>query len=188
MKDTVKASLRLSAALAALSTLATLAACGRQPTTMAADLQRDLDQASTTSVELAPHARSTAVVSALELGQSAEPKVATPKTTPERHAPQRAKAPAVTHRAPTQQVAAANPTPEPQPVAQTPAPVEEAPAPAPVEVPAPTPSAPQPVLTTPIPSPSPSRAPSRMPSRGGRGGGWWSTGDVIRNAPFPINP
>src|ERR1043165_6412751 len=34
MKDTVKASLRLSAALAALSTLVTLAACGRQPTTM----------------------------------------------------------------------------------------------------------------------------------------------------------
>ena len=54
-------------------------------------------------------------------------------------------------------------------IAETPAPAEE---------PAPTVTR-APVLTTPIPSPSP---------RGRQRGGTWTMGDVIRNAPFPINP
>lgn len=176
----MKASIRVIAALLAAGAAA---ACGRQ-TPVSDDLAADLEQATSSSVELAPRAPKTAVVSAIELGQSAAPKVEAPQTTPARRAPLRAKAPARTQRTPVRQVAAVKaPEPEPQPVAEAPAAVAEAPAP--VEAPAPiTVDAPAPA---PVPTPYPSRGPSRG-SRGGRGGGWWSTGDVIRNAPFPVNP
>ena len=163
---------------------------------MTADLQSDLDQASTTSVQLAPHARSTAVVSALELGESTAPKVETPKATPAPRAPERAKAPAPTRERPVEQVAAATPTPAPVPVAQTPAPVAEAPAPAPETGPS---WEPKIDPTAPVQSSDP--GPSRGTYGGrdhdgdhhghadrGRRGGGWSVGDVIRNAPFPVNP
>jgi hypothetical protein len=183
-RHTMNVSIRLLATLVALGGLA---ACGRQAT-MNDDLKHDLDQASTTSVELAPRARSTAVVSAIELGQAAEPKAETPHTTPARHAPARAKAPQPTRRTPVH-VAVAPQGAEPQPVSQAPAPVADAPAPAP---------APEPTVEAPAPSPTPAPVGSRGPTgdrdgdrhgdRRGRRGGWWSTGDVIRNAPFPINP
>ena len=187
---TMTRSIRLSAAVVSLSTLAALAACGRQAT-MTDELQRDLDQASTTSVELAPRPKSTTVVSAIELGEPAPAKTELPKTSPVPRAPQRAKAPAPKP-APAQHVAARAPTPAPVPVAETPSQVAEAPAPEPTPEPAPvmTSPAPQPVLTTPVPTPTraPGRTQGRAPGRAGRGGGWWSTGDVIRNAPFPVNP
>jgi hypothetical protein len=199
--DTMKLSIRLSAALVSLSALSALAACGRQ-TPMTDELQHDLDQASTSSVELAPRAKSTAVVSALELGESAEPKVEAPKTTPAPRAPEHAKAAAPTQQRPVQHVAVATPTPRPQPepVAQTPAPVAEAPAPAPARVaqaPAPAPGmSPSPSweptidANAPISEQGSARATSgdRHGDRHGRRGGTWSTGDVIRNAPFPVNP
>ena len=74
--------------------------------------------------------------------------------------PSRVAAPAVT------EVAAAEPAPQ---VESTPAPVET-----------PAEAAPAPARTPdhyPAPRPTPTRK-----------GGYWSTGDVIRNAPFPINP
>ena len=196
----MKLSIRLSAALVSLSALSALAACGRQ-TPMTDELQHDLDQASTSSVELAPRAKSTAVVSALELGESAKPEVEAPKTTPAPRAPEHAKAPAPTQHRPEQHVAAVTPTPHPQPepVAQTPAPVAEAPAPAPArvaEAPAPgmspSPSW-EPTIdaNAPISEPGSARTSSGRDHRGdrhGRGGGTWSTGDVIRRAPFPVNP
>jgi outer membrane biosynthesis protein TonB len=180
----VNTSIRPVAALVAMSALSALAACGRQAT-MTDDLKHDLDQASTASVELAPRGQQTAVVSAIELGESAAPQAKATHVTPARRAPERTKAPATTHVKPVVQQVAVTPTkPEPQPVAEQPAPVQEAPAPTPA------PAAP-PVIDAPAPSPMPS--PSTEPGRSrhgrtGRGGGWWSTGDVIRNAPFPINP
>lgn len=172
----MKASIRLVGTIAALGALA---ACGR-PSAVTDDLQRDLEQASSATVELAPNAPRTAVVSALELGEAEPPKVEAPKATPAPRAPQRAKAAAQTRRAPVQRVAVREPEPEPemQPVAEAPAVIAEAPAP--VETPAP------PVVRAPTPLPIP--APSRAPARRNGNGGWWSTGDVIRNAPFPINP
>lgn len=171
-----------SRSIAGLVALCALAACGR-PATVSDELQQDLQQASTAAVELAPRAPQTQVVSAIELGQSEAPKVAAPEPTPARKAPQRAKAPAQTRRTPVRQVAVERaPEPELQPVAEAPAVVAEAPAPQ--EEPAPI------TVSAPVPAP-PSRAPapSRVPARRGSGnGGWWSTGDVIRNAPFPINP
>ena len=171
---------------AGLLTLVGLAACGRQPATVSEDMQRDLDLAGTSAVELAPRAAQTQVVSAIELGKAAEaPKPEAPQAAPVRQTPRAPKAQVARHApaapAATQQVASApepKAEPEPRPVAEAPSPVAEAPAPAPeptVE------RAPAQIPTTPVPSPS--RGRSR-----GRSGGWWSTGDVIRNAPFPINP
>lgn len=52
-------------------------------------------------------------------------------------------------------------------------------------------SAPAPIEATseaaPAPAPSPDHIPAPRPTPS-RKGGYWSTADVIRNAPFPINP
>lgn len=52
-------------------------------------------------------------------------------------------------------------------------------APAPVDAPA---------EAAPVPSRTPDHFPAPRPTPTRRSGGYWSTGDVIRNAPFPINP
>lgn len=163
--------MKTSYRLAAFVAFAGLAACGR-PSPMSDDLKQDLEQASAAGVQFAPRSNRSAVVSAIELGESAKSSDL-PKTSPVPRAPVRAKAPARTHRRPTvAHVAVAPARRQPTPVAQAPAPepVIEAPAPAP------------------MPIPAPSRVPSGRSSRGGRGGGWSTVGDVIRNAPFPINP
>ncbi len=52
-------------------------------------------------------------------------------------------------------------------------------------------SAPAPVETQTEAAPAPARTPDHYPAprpTPTRKGGYWSTGDVIRNAPFPINP
>jgi hypothetical protein len=168
---------RIAAALVAL----TAAACGRSPSTVTDDLQRDLDLASTPGVELAPTKGRVDVVSAIEQGKAGEAaKAAEPKATP-RATPKRAQsAPRVAVRAPAPRAERAEPAPAPvrEPVVEAPTVIAETPAPA--EEPTPTVTrAPSPVLTTPIPSTSP---------RGRQRGGTWTMGDVIRNAPFPINP
>jgi hypothetical protein len=75
----VKTRMRLTLGLAAL---AGLAACGGKsaPVQASGDLQRDLQLASGTSVELLPNTSRTAVVSAIEQTGTAEPAPAPTKT------------------------------------------------------------------------------------------------------------
>lgn len=161
--------------IAAVLGIVAAAACNRPSATVGDDLQRDLDMASPAGVSMTPTSGRVDVVSAIEQGK-AEAK--TPEKTTPRAAPKKvASAPRVTPRAPT-------PQPVPTRVAEAPAAptTVEAPAPvaqAPVEAPAPT--------VTPTPSPVPSQIPTPAP-RGRQRGGTWTMGDVIRNAPFPINP
>ena len=91
---------------------------------------------------------------------------AVPSATKRTATPQRVARQPAPRKAPSPQRA---PTPEPQVAAH-----DDAPAPTP-----------EPVVTTPAPTPRPTPAPQPTPTRRGR---VWSTGDVIRNAPFPINP
>jgi hypothetical protein len=149
-------------------------ACDGTRPALAEDLQRDLDLTKSEAVELAPRRGGTDVVSAIEGGVApAEPE-------------QRATAPAPTRRAP--RVAARAPSPQRAPVRAapaTPAPVAEVAAPEPAEVAPAAPTAveevaPAPAADLPRQRPQPEQRAPR--------GGWWSTGDVIRNAPFPINP
>lgn len=158
----------LAAATAAL--FATAACSGGKTATPDDALLQDLQQASGTGVELVPQAGRTQVVSAIEMtGES--------KAAPERR---------LVKRAAQKQ--------EPS-YAAAPAPAKELPAPAVVATPdvQPAPS----VQPTPEPTPAPAAdsrrpeapAPVSLPSRrSAPRGGYHSVGDVIRNAPFPINP
>ena len=162
---------RITLASASIAALLATAACGGRSTSTPDDaLLRDLEQASGTGVALAtPNAR-TQVVSAIELGSST-------KAAPERRVVRRAA------------------TPKAPSYAAAPAPAKEEPAPAvvPTKEPEPAPS----VQTLPEPTPAPAtasrrpEAPMPMPlptPRSGRHGGYKTVGEVIRNAPFPINP
>lgn len=104
-----------------------------------------------------------------------------------------APAPMSKSRAPVRARTRATPIPKPSPRhVPEPAAVEVAEAPEAVSAPmeetttAPSP-VPAEVTPSPASSPSPLPLPAPAPSRGRRGG-WWTTADVIRNAPFPINP
>jgi hypothetical protein len=121
-------------------------------------MKRDLELAGSTGLELAPRSSGTQVVSSIEETPSAVPA----KSTAHVRAP--AKAP--TKRTPVHQAAKVAQTPE-QAVEETPAPAQ----PAPQEV----------IPATPAPTPNPVPTPQRR-------GGYKSIGEVIRNAPFPINP
>lgn len=148
-------------ALAAALLVAGAAACSGKSSspTLASDLQGDLEAAKSSSIELANDGtRRTQVVSAEELTGA----------TPQR-APQAAPK-AVAHKATANRA----PTPTPAPAAPS---VVVAPAPVPPVVNADT-------LAPIEPRPAPSR-PAATPSRRG---GYKSVGDVIRDAPFPINP
>ncbi len=152
-------------------------------------LRRDLDAAGGDGLALAPRASQTQVVSPLELGNGKASAAGTPAR-------------------------AATGTPAPAPrrlVARAPAPVVErvriiervierdpAPAPAPTRTEvaaaptAATPAAPTAVDPAPVAAPSPGSrhmpqtTDAPAPTRARRGA--WNMGDVIRNAPFPINP
>ena len=128
-------------------------------TQLSGDLSRDLDLASAAGVSLAPSGTGTQVVSAVELGA----------------APERAPA-AAPKAAASPRKARPQPRAEPAPVEE----VEEAPveAPAPAEV-AP---APAPAVDAPLPRPMPNQRREPPP------GGWKTPSEIIRNAPFPINP
>jgi len=142
----------------ALVALLVAAACGRSSTSQDT-LQRDLQLAGSSGLELAPRASGTQVVSSIEETPGAVPakstaRVRTPSKAPAQRNPVRA-ASNVPHT-----------PPEPQP--EQPKVAEQAPEVAPLPAtPAPTP--------TPVPTPQ-------------RRGGYKSIGEVIRNAPFPINP
>ena len=142
-----------------------LAACSQGDALPVDDaLERDLQVVQGSAVELAPRAGGQQVVSAIESAP------VNPQPRPSAPAPRR--------KSPTPQPPA--PTPEPVLAAAEPAEATvDAPAPAPVEAPAPT------RAEVPVVAPRPS-APA--PQRKAPKGGWWSTGDVIRNAPFPVNP
>ena len=150
------------ATMAAALLLAGALACSGKPSTptLASDLKDDLQAAQGSTVELAPDgARRTQVVSAEELtGAGTAPR-----------------APQATPRA----------TPRSIPAARTPAPAPAPAAPAVVVAPAPVPPVVNADTLAPIePRPAPAR-PAATPSRRG---GYKSVGDVIRDAPFPINP
>jgi len=149
-------------------------------------LQRDLAAAGTHAVAGERSAR-TQFVSPLELGRApqAAPRTAAPRTAPARATSSAAAACPVTRAAPRTPVA---------PVARVsrrPAVVDEVPAVAadrplddtgPVVEPMP---APEPVRDEPVVA-APSRPADPPPPPPRRGG--WTMEDVIRNAPFPINP
>jgi hypothetical protein len=86
MRQTLRATTLVTAALA-------IAACSRQ-STMDEAMKADLDAASTATLELAPRAQGTAVVSAIESKNPAQPRVApvrrttAPAQTPRRETPQ----------------------------------------------------------------------------------------------------
>jgi hypothetical protein len=147
-----------------LVTALVLGACSRstpeQP--LADDLQRDLAMTAGTAVELAPKSGGLQVVSAIE----SAPAVAQPR--PVSKAPRKSPTPAP-EVAPAPVLADATPEPE----VEAPAPV---PTPAPAEVKTPEPAV---GAGRPAPVPTQRRAPA---------GGWKTPAEVIRNAPFPINP
>lgn len=149
--------------------LAAAAACSRsseQPA-VSNDLEQDLAKAGGANVELAGNsANRVDVVSASERVQSPVP---TPK------AKTVSRAPSANHgvRAPVKSAR------KETPVAATPTP--QAPEPAPVEEPR--------VERQPEPTPAQSRPQEPIPSRHPEPrGGWKTPGEIIRNAPFPINP
>jgi hypothetical protein len=152
----------------ALMTLAGLAACGQQAQKPSEDLRRDLEQVGSSDMQLVPNGAGTQVISAIEQGPAGTRKPATPQP-----------------RATVSPVALRTPTPTPVVEAPQPQPevkVVELPAPQPQVAEQPVavePSAPATRRPAPMPVPSTQRAPR---------GGWKTTGDIIRNAPFPINP
>lgn len=163
---------RFTMATAAVAAMLASAACSGRGAGASATpddaLLEDLDQASGTGVALAPQNGATQVVSAIELGTST-------RAAPERRVVRRAA------------------TPKAPSYAAAPAPAKEEPAPAvvPTKEPEPAPS----VQPLPEPTPAPATqsrrpdAPMPLPlPTPHRRGGYKSVGDVIRNAPFPINP
>ena len=153
--------IRLTVTIASLALLGACANGNAAEQQLADDLQRDLDMAGGTAVELAPKSGGQQVVSAIESTPNAErprPVQKAPRRTPEPTPPQPAAAPVV---------AEAEPEPEVETPTAQPAPVEAKPVEAPVGAGRPT------------PAPTRQKAPP---------GGWKTPSEVIRNAPFPINP
>lgn len=159
-------SLRLTLAAVAI---AALAGCSRtsEPPTLSDDLKQDLARAGAADVQLAGSANPRVdVVSATERFDGA---VATPRAPTKARSSSTARGTKATTRSARHvSPAAAQPAPQAQAVAPVEAPIAT-PAPEPV----PTQRRPQ------APQPSTQREPP---------GGWKTPGEVIRNAPFPINP
>ncbi|NUO64404.1 MAG: hypothetical protein HOQ11_13710 [Gemmatimonadaceae bacterium] len=155
-----------------------IAACGRS--SKATDLGSELEAASGDTSGLLVARGGTQVVSAIERTSGGVPAA---------NGTSKMKTPAATAKKPTTHVATpekADPVPAPLPSENgTVAAVDPAPSDAPVTV-------------VPAPSTKPASqgagaSKEKMPfptgdQRHGRRGGWSSTSDVIRNAPFPINP
>ena len=156
-----------------VAALLAAAACGRSSKAPDDALLQDLQQASGTGVELAPQGnRAQQVVSAIEMTPSAKP-------APERRIVRRAAQP----KAPTYAAAPAPAREEPAPAVEPTKEPEPAPSvqPTPEPTPAPATQSRRPDAPMPLPLPAPSR-------RSGRHGGYSTEAEVIRNAPFPINP
>ncbi|GJG86488.1 hypothetical protein tb265_16690 [Gemmatimonadetes bacterium T265] len=168
---------------AALLAAAALAACQGHSSSGDTALKHDLDAATGDGLALAPRGSQTQVVSALELGEGkANPSGAPARANTGTPAPQRlaARAPATAPRI-VERVRiierVVDPAPEPEP--------QVAAAPAPAPEPTPAASEPAPVAA---PSPGSRRLPTTDAPERGRRRGTWDMGDVVRNAPFPINP
>jgi hypothetical protein len=166
--------------LAAVFAVAVLALAACSPAAADADeaLRRDLDAAQATAAVADGQSARTQFVSPLELGRAAER--AAPAAAPVRAAARRTAAPAV--RTPAARTVARRALPRPAaPRAEVAdARVAERDAETPVVAPRADPTPAEPVVAAPSRRPAPTPEPRR------RGG--WSTADVIRNAPFPINP
>lgn len=149
--------------------LAAVAGCSRpaEPPGLSDDLKQDLARAGAADVQLAGSASPRVeVVSAAERMDGA---VAAPKAPTRARATTPTRGTSATTRSPRQDVpAAAEPAPETKQVAPA-----ELPQAAPEPEPVPTQRRPQ------APQPSTQKEPP---------GGWKTPGQVIRNAPFPINP
>lgn len=177
-----RAPLRAAALVAAVL----VAACSGHASSSDDALRRDLNAAGGDGLALAPRGSQTQVVSALELGKDGKvnptgvpARASAPAPTP---APQRVAARELAPRIITRiryvdRVADREPTPAPE--------VAAAPAPAP----APVASAPEPAPVG-APSPGSRRYPDPVDGRPRHDHHHrpWDMGDVIRNAPFPINP
>ena len=154
----IRTRVMLAGVVAAIS----LAACSRSGSAPV-DLGSELEIATGDTSGLLPDRGRTQFVSAIERTPGSVPAagaiVKRPTPAP-RATHQPVEAPAV-NKAPELQAEAAVVAPAPSP--------EPAPAAAPAPVPAP--------ITTPTPTPTPRRR-----------GGYSTMGDIIRNAPFPINP
>jgi hypothetical protein len=159
-------SIRLSLAAVGLAAMAACSRSSEQPA-LSDDLKQDLARAGGSDVALAGAATNRVdVVSAAERtnGAVAAPKAPTVSRAPSAVRGQRAAVRSERHVTP----AAAQPAPKA---------AEPAPAEARTEAPAP----------EPVPSQGRPRAPQPSTQREPPGG-WRSPGEVIRNAPFPINP
>ena len=174
---------------AALVAAVTVAACSGHSSSGDDALRRDLNAAGGDGLALAPRGSQTQVVSALELangkanpaGPPARATTGTPMPAPPRFVA-RAAAPVVERIRIIERVIDRDPAPAP-----TPARTEVAAAPAPAPEPSPAAADPAPVAA---PSPGSRQLPQSTdaPVRGRHHHGTWDMGDVIRNAPFPINP
>jgi hypothetical protein len=167
---------RLAAGFAAA--LLVVGACSA-PVAEADDaLRRDLDAAQATAAVADGQPTRTQFVSPLELGHAADR--AAPAAAPARATARRTAAPAA--RTPAARTAARRAVPRPvAPRAEVAdARVAERDAETPPVAPPVDPTPAEPVVAAPSRRPAPTPEPRR------RGG--WSTADVIRNAPFPINP
>jgi hypothetical protein len=138
--------------------LAALAGCGRTAPSTDAGLQRDLDLAKGQGLELVPQGSARSTLSADELSPAGNHARSTAQQ------PSKARAPREAAPAPQQRVAE-RPTPQPQ--APTPQPHDSV------------------VATAPVPA-------ATRPSAGAISppppGGYKTMGELIRKAPFPINP
>ena len=156
--------LRLAAGLVAIFAAA---ACQSKNSSDDA-LARELDSASGASAGLLPMGGGTDVVSAIERAPTAKknPVSAQPKS-----------AQRTTQKAPAPTATVAQQAPDPEPA---PAPVQTAGTTTPASTPSSGVILPRPESGNHYPSPAHHPQPRR--------GGYPSTGDIIRNAPFPINP
>lgn len=173
---TRKQTFTIAGALLAIATVMGVALVARRPV-VDDDLRRDLALASgASSLQLAPMAGTrTQVVSAIEQVES------TPAPAPRARGTASVRRPRPADRDPApSRESEALPTPN---VAQAPD-REETPA---TESMVPEAAEPDPAPTISPPTPGPDHFPAPRGSVGRRGGGW-TTADVIRNAPFPINP
>jgi hypothetical protein len=161
--------MRLSIGAAALAALGALAACSGKPAqpALSDDLKQDLARVGGSDVQLAGTSNGRVdVVSAAERtnGAVAAPKAPSVSRAPSTARGTRAPVRSARHETP----AAAQPTPAAEQVAPAETPRE-------IPQPEPVPAAGRPTA----PRPSTQREPP---------GGWRTPGQVIRNAPFPINP
>jgi hypothetical protein len=152
----------------ALALAFTMTACSRSKAPdISDDLKQDLAKVGGGDVQLASAgAPKVDIVSASERTKSPAPAPKAPEVSKVASAPKAHKAAAPSPRA-------EEPAPAQSAAAETVAPVE----------------APRQVLPEPLPAPS-GRSQSPQPQHTNREprGGWKTPGDIIRNAPFPINP